>query len=495
MRRRYNKVLVIVCAFFLLSSIAYPISTSFLSEDETKIRLRERQEANERSFHSSIESSFIENVDDYSKRMIDKPQFSGYDPSIHQMMNETEDSNIYDYIDTLQYFENEDGVRTRRDGTLGFERAVNWTFNKLDSFGLDVFKQNFTYSEGNSSNVIAELPGSDPELEKETYIIGGHLDSINSDGENESAPGADDNGSGVALTLETARILSQYDFDRTIRFAAWGAEELGLHGSSHYASNIDPEEEDLKGKLNYDMVGYAEDDVPAITLHSDEQSEWMLDYQKNVTEAYEVDINFTYEYESDLTASDHASFWEEGYDASLAIETKFNPYYHSEEDTLDKLTIPQITKLTSHAVGTIAHLSQEEDLEAPSVEIQTPQGSESWESKSEEEINWNTEAGSGEITGIDLEYSPDNGTSWINIVKNQNDTGTYLWNVPDESTDEAKIRITVNDELGMNAQDISGSFAIEKEESEDDIPGYNLPILFLGILIVLICKEEVAKLL
>jgi len=473
MQNRPNKFFVILCAFFIISSSLSMMMVSFsFRGDETQ----------------GYPAETLESSNNVLRETNNEHLFTGYDPVIHQMMNETEESNIYDHIDTLQNFENENGTRTRRDGTQGFERAVNWTFDKLDSFGLDVFKQNFTYSEGESSNVIAELPGSNPELDSQTYIIGAHLDSINSDGENESAPGADDNGSGVALMLEVARILSQYEFDRTIRFAAWGAEELGLHGSSYYASNIDPEE-DMRGKFNYDMVGYSEEDEHAITLHANEESRWMLDYQKDVAETYDIGLNFTYEYNSTETRSDHASFWDEGYDASLAIETEFNPYYHSEEDTLDKLTIPQITKLTSHAVGTLAHIAEAE-IEPPSVEIETLVGEESWKSNSEEEIRWYTEVGSGDITGVDLEYSLDNGSSWKNIATNMNDTGSYLWTVPEESTNEARIRITVHDEHGMSAQDISSSFTIEKDEGEKEISGFTLPVMILGILIAFLVRRE-----
>jgi len=479
MENDYKRTFTILCIFFIVSSNLFIITANYSVREDTR--------------QISMVKA-VNDADDHPASTNSELVFYRYDPVIHQMMNETDDSNIYDYIDILQSFENEDGIRTRRDGTKGFERAVNWTFNKLDSFGLDVFKQNFTYEEGESSNVIAELPGADPELEPQTYILGAHLDSINSDGENESAPGADDNGSGIALMLEAARILSQYEFDRTIRFAAWGAEELGLHGSSYYASNIDPEE-DMRGKLNYDMIGYAEEENEAITLHADEQSEWMLDYQKDVAETYDVDLNFTYEYESNETRSDHASFWNEGYNATLAIETEFNPYYHSEEDTLDKLTVPQITKLTRHAVGTVAHLAQEE-LEPPSVEIQTPRGGESWESDSKEEIKWYAEKGTGNITRVDLEYTTDDGTSWSTITTNLSDTGSYLWTVPEESTNEARIRITVHDDLGMNGQDISGSFIIEEEKSEKETPGFTLPLMILGILIAVIAHgdEQSAKL-
>ncbi|MFW6376142.1 MAG: M14 family zinc carboxypeptidase, partial [Thermoplasmatota archaeon] len=280
-----------------------------------------------------------------------------YDPIIHHMMNKTNESKIEDNIDTLQNFENDQGTKTRRDATSGFWNSTDWVYEKFDSYGLDVFKQNFTYSGKDSTNVIAELPGTDSDVEDETYMIGAHLDSINSLGENEPAPGADDNGAGITVVLESARILSQYDFNRTIRFAAWGGEEFGLQGSDYYVSNIDPEEQDLRGYLNYDMVGYEEDGL-AITHHASTPSNWMLDYKSNVTETYDIDSNFTYVYDSDTTSSDHASFWDEGYNATLSIETDFNPYYHTSDDTLDKLTIPQINETAQLAMSTAAHLAE-----------------------------------------------------------------------------------------------------------------------------------------
>ncbi len=301
--------------------------------------------------------------------------FPGYDEFVHSMINQTSDSSIYDYIDILQNFENDNGVPTRVTGSSGFDEAALWTYHELRSYGLEVFMQNFTSSGYSSTNVIAVLPGTDPDLYPETFIIGGHLDSINNRGTSEPAPGADDNASGIAVTLEAARIMSQYNFKRTIRFAAWGAEEQGLHGSGYYVSNIDPSEEKVMGYLNYDMLGYADGEL-AVTLHANTESNWMLDYMAEVRDTYDIGINFTYIYDSTETRSDHARFWNAGYNATLAIETVFSPYYHSEDDTLDKLTIPQITHSTRHAIATLAHLA-EPDMQIEAFDIPLVAGGES----------------------------------------------------------------------------------------------------------------------
>ncbi|MCH6569747.1 MAG: M20/M25/M40 family metallo-hydrolase, partial [Acidobacteria bacterium] len=83
-----------------------------------------------------------------------------------------------------------------------------------------------TYHEDdtNGYNVIAEIPGTDPDLRDEVVMLGAHLDSWH------SAPGATDNADGVATTMEAMRILKAIGVSprRTIRLALWGGEEQGL---------------------------------------------------------------------------------------------------------------------------------------------------------------------------------------------------------------------------------------------------------------------------
>jgi len=84
----------------------------------------------------------------------------------------------------------------------------------------------------NGYNVLAEIPGVDPELGDEVVMVGAHLDSWH------SATGASDNADAVASLLEAARILSALGVQprRTIRFALWGGEEQGLLGSRYHVS-------------------------------------------------------------------------------------------------------------------------------------------------------------------------------------------------------------------------------------------------------------------
>lgn len=98
-----------------------------------------------------------------------------------------------------------------------------------------------------TSNVLVELPGADPDR---VVMAGGHLDSVT------AGPGINDNASGSATLLEIARQLAGTRPAHTVRFAWWGAEEIGLLGSRHYVGGLGPAERDrIALYLNLDMVG------------------------------------------------------------------------------------------------------------------------------------------------------------------------------------------------------------------------------------------------
>jgi carboxypeptidase Q len=91
-------------------------------------------------------------------------------------------------------------------------------------------QSHFVTDDPNSYNVVAELPGTDPQLSRQAVMIGAHLDSWH------TGTGAADNADGVAVMLETMRILKTLGLrpKRTIRVAIWGGEEEGLLGSKAY---------------------------------------------------------------------------------------------------------------------------------------------------------------------------------------------------------------------------------------------------------------------
>ncbi len=106
-------------------------------------------------------------------------------------------------------------------------------------------------------NVYAILHGTDPEQAKRIYLVTGHYDSRNSETLNSTnpAPGANDDGSGTAVSLECARVLSKHKFPATIIFLTVAGEEQGLDGSTHFAKMAKAEGWQLEGVLNNDIVG------------------------------------------------------------------------------------------------------------------------------------------------------------------------------------------------------------------------------------------------
>jgi Zn-dependent M28 family amino/carboxypeptidase len=98
-----------------------------------------------------------------------------------------------------------------------------------------------------TENVIAELPGATSD---NVVMAGAHLDSVL------AGPGINDNGSGSAALIEVAENMGKAELPNTVRFAWWGAEELGLLGSNHYVANLTEQQRaDIALYLNFDMVG------------------------------------------------------------------------------------------------------------------------------------------------------------------------------------------------------------------------------------------------
>ncbi len=106
-------------------------------------------------------------------------------------------------------------------------------------------------------NVLARIPGSDRGPDHETVLLGAHLDGLGLDADGGVMNGADDNASGSAVVMETARLLRVNGVKprRTLVFALWGGEEIGLLGSDHFARHPLFRLDRTAAYLNLDMVG------------------------------------------------------------------------------------------------------------------------------------------------------------------------------------------------------------------------------------------------
>ena len=134
----------------------------------------------------------------------------------------------------------------RATGSAGFEASVDYVASELVAAGYFVERVAFAAGGVPSTNLIAELPGSQDAV----IMLGAHLDSV------VAGPGINDNASGVAALLVIAERLAGLPApQRTVRFAFWGAEEGGPFGSAAYVDALDPAGRDRIGAyLNFDML-------------------------------------------------------------------------------------------------------------------------------------------------------------------------------------------------------------------------------------------------
>ncbi len=257
------------------------------------------------------------------------------------------------------------------------DNAAEYIYSRFVSYGLDVEYDPFVHEVKEREhykgryrmrNVVATLPGKGPKSHK-TYIICAHYDSIAGlqagwmwDWKTLPAPGADDNASGTVAVLEAARILSNYDFDYTIRFIAFSGEELGMFGSKHYAQAAAAAGDQIAGVINLDMIAYDPDKLD-IDIVTDEDSRWLANLVHRVGEIHGIDLMVNRMVAPEMVYSDHSPFWRSGYSAVFMSEgsdkhsDEFSPINHTPDDTLEKLDFELALKTSRLAVGALAQLA------------------------------------------------------------------------------------------------------------------------------------------
>ncbi|KOT93965.1 M28 family metallopeptidase [Streptomyces sp. ESR1.13] len=172
-------------------------------------------------------------------------------------------ANVKAHLAQLQSIATANGGN-RAHGRAGYQASLDYVKAKLDAAGFTTRLQQFTASGRTGYNLIADWPGGDA---NKVVMAGSHLDSVT------SGPGINDNGSGSSAVLETALAVARsgYQPAKHLRFAWWGAEELGLVGSRAYVNSLgSAERAKISGYLNFDMIGspnpgyFVYDDDPTI---------------------------------------------------------------------------------------------------------------------------------------------------------------------------------------------------------------------------------------
>ena len=254
-------------------------------------------------------------------------------------------------------------ISTRHTGSgTPIQKAGQYVLEQLKTFGLRVSYQNWSLHGYSGRNIIGEIRGS--RFPNEIVLVTAHLDDMPPTG---NAPGADDNASGCASALLAAEIMKRYQYDRTLRFVFFTGEEQGLLGSEAYARSI--ANQDIVGVFNMDMIAYNTlESNPVMRLHirptgnpGHADDALLANRFVSVVRTYGLGSAITPINTADgEDASDHSTFWDQGFAALLAIEddyNDFNPHYHTRQDTQDILDFPYFTAFTKASLGTAAHLA------------------------------------------------------------------------------------------------------------------------------------------
>lgn len=271
----------------------------------------------------------------------------------------------------------------RSPGSEGWYRARERCATRLDELGFERRTSVFTLRGVSPSltyvNVVGVKRGtSRPD---EEIVVSAHYDHV------DNCPGADDDASGVAASLEIARLLSAERHDRTLVVACWDLEEDGLVGSTFYANTAKEAGAQIKLAVALDAVGYTNRNPNSQSLPPGlqtlaprlakqvEKGEFRADFIALVHDPDAADFVTPFEEEAkkiglrtgvlevstferlvmnDVLRADHASFWLAGYPAILISDSgEFrNPGYHCWEavdspDTLDYPFLAQVTSATA----------------------------------------------------------------------------------------------------------------------------------------------------
>ena len=344
---------------------------------------------------------------------------TGINPSIERIVQSVSEQRIHSILEKLESFGTRHVMSAQDDPGQGIGAAMRWIHAEFQSYSsrLEVSYQPFKVKKAGAyardadlANVIAVLPGtSDPE---KSILVSAHYDSVNyarkavateaerlaellrtGMEENEArrylqlfppgegavdaegtaaqvhAPGAADDGSGTAVVLELARVMSQYRFDKTLVFIAFSAEEGAHAGSKAYVSEAKKAGRQIEAVLNNDIVGTdasgngrSATDILRVYGEGPEDSgaRALMRYAKEISERYVPSMRLELVFRLDRfnRGGDHMSFVDGGYAAVRFTSASENfANQHSGSDTLANTSAPYTTRVARMNAAVAASLA------------------------------------------------------------------------------------------------------------------------------------------
>ncbi|EIA07227.1 M28 family metallopeptidase [Flavobacterium frigoris] len=334
------------------------------------------------------------------------------DPEIKKMITEIKSENLEATVKKLVSFGTRHTLSDTKSKTRGIGAAQQWVKSEFDKYALEsngrltATIDYFTIkadgrriaTDSQLGNVMATLKGTDP-ADDRVLIISGHLDSRVTDvmDTKSDAPGANDDGSGVAAMMELAKIMSKRSFPSTIIFVAVTGEEQGLYGARHLAELAKKENWNILAMLNNDMIGnslssgtnlrdntkvrvfseatpYLETEDEAkmrklINRDNDSPSRLLARYIKTATDIYvdQLEINLVYRNDRFLRGGDHTPFSQNGFTAVRFCEMNENHDHQHQDlrtennikygDLLEFMDFEYLRKIAASNLATLANLA------------------------------------------------------------------------------------------------------------------------------------------
>lgn len=235
-------------------------------------------------------------------------------------------------------------IGSRYAGTDGERQAAAYVKSVFEGLGLDTSVEEFEFnSRGNSGisqNVIGVREAEGVENPEIVYVVA-HYDSV------AVGPGANDNASGTSGMMELARVLEKQPSNKEIRFIAFGAEEIGLLGAREYVGQLSQDEIDRSiAAFNMDMIGTIWEPASQLYVNVvDGNPNTVWEYAKAAADKLGVEDDKLRLFQRG--SSDHVPFYDVGIPAANFIwrepgTANLEPWYHTPEDTIDKVSPEKI---------------------------------------------------------------------------------------------------------------------------------------------------------
>jgi leucyl aminopeptidase len=280
------------------------------------------------------------------------------DVIVKPMIEQVNPANIISTIVQLSAFQNR-----YFKGEFGVKSAafIKETWAKLVKNRSDATVEYFQHTSWDQPSVILTIKGQSDD----TIILGGHQDSINGRiGATARAPGSDDNASGISTITEVIRILvdSSYQPEKTLKFMAYAAEEVGLRGSKEISADFRNKNINVIGVMQLDMTNFKGSESLDVVMMKDYTNDEQNKFVGSIIDHYVPGIKWGFD-KCGYACSDHASWHTQGYPASIPFEATMDTMNHNIHTANDTLAVSNnnashAIKFAKMAIGYIVELDR-----------------------------------------------------------------------------------------------------------------------------------------